>query len=292
MSTGGFNYVLRYRENKKKNDLEHHGILGMRWGRKNGPPYPLDGSDHSASEKKAGWKKSLGGGRNESEYGRNEKKTKDNKINKKRAKSLEKDVQKEYKKAETEEYIKSGSKLDKLTGDDYFNEIDRIQADAFKKTFDNLVKKYGDLSTSDMDFLSKSKKGKQFMRSKRIYDEDNKRKSGSGKINNDELDRLISERKKATNMEQFSKIDEKTYKYLTDNMTGKQKEKLKSAINEYKRTSDAVDKANDDNYKSAYSEYEKADSALREVSKSIINEMTDGKTYKDIEWLMEWRTRN
>ncbi len=171
----------------------------MRWGRKNGPPYPLDGSDHSASEKKAGWKKSLGGGRNESEYGRNEKKIKDNKINKinkKRAKSLEKDVQNEYEKAETEEYIKTGSKLDKLTGDDYFNEIDRIQADAFKKTFDNLVKKYGDLSTSDMDFLSKSKKGIQFMRSKRIYDEDNKRKSGSGKFNNDELDRLISESKR------------------------------------------------------------------------------------------------
>lgn len=26
---------------------------------KNGPPYPLDDSDHSASEKKAGWRKSL-----------------------------------------------------------------------------------------------------------------------------------------------------------------------------------------------------------------------------------------
>ena len=41
------------------NDLYHHGILGQKWGRKNGPPYPLDGSDHSAAEKKAGWRKSL-----------------------------------------------------------------------------------------------------------------------------------------------------------------------------------------------------------------------------------------
>lgn len=42
-----------------KSYLQHHGILGQKWGRKNGPPYPLDGSDHSASEKKAGWRKSL-----------------------------------------------------------------------------------------------------------------------------------------------------------------------------------------------------------------------------------------
>lgn len=39
--------------------LYHHGILGQRWGRKNGPPYPLDASDHSKSEKIAGWRKSI-----------------------------------------------------------------------------------------------------------------------------------------------------------------------------------------------------------------------------------------
>jgi len=36
--------------------LYHHGILGQRWGKKNGPPYPLGASQLSASEKKAGLK--------------------------------------------------------------------------------------------------------------------------------------------------------------------------------------------------------------------------------------------
>lgn len=39
--------------------LYHHGILGMHWGIRNGPPYPLSEGDHSVSERKAGWKKSL-----------------------------------------------------------------------------------------------------------------------------------------------------------------------------------------------------------------------------------------
>ena len=40
-------------------ELYHHGILGQEWGKMNGPPYPLGSSDHSSSEKKAGWQKSL-----------------------------------------------------------------------------------------------------------------------------------------------------------------------------------------------------------------------------------------
>lgn len=33
--------------------LEHHGIEGQKWGKKNGPPYPLGYNDHSTAEKKA-----------------------------------------------------------------------------------------------------------------------------------------------------------------------------------------------------------------------------------------------
>lgn len=32
--------------------LEHHGILGQKWGRLNGPPYPLGIEDHSSAQKK------------------------------------------------------------------------------------------------------------------------------------------------------------------------------------------------------------------------------------------------
>ena len=39
--------------------LAHHGVLGQKWGKRNGPPYPLDEKSHSAAEKKAGWRKSL-----------------------------------------------------------------------------------------------------------------------------------------------------------------------------------------------------------------------------------------
>lgn len=43
-----------YANLSKAKELHHHGISGMKWGKKNGPPYPLGASDHSASEKKAG----------------------------------------------------------------------------------------------------------------------------------------------------------------------------------------------------------------------------------------------
>ena len=47
------------RNDYESNYLAHHGILGMKWGQRNGPPYPLSAKMHSAAEKAAGWRKSL-----------------------------------------------------------------------------------------------------------------------------------------------------------------------------------------------------------------------------------------
>lgn len=56
MNTNIYNPYVR-----RELELYHHGIMGQRWGKKNGPPYPLSAGAHSASEKKAGWRQSLAG---------------------------------------------------------------------------------------------------------------------------------------------------------------------------------------------------------------------------------------
>lgn len=41
-----------YLNHSFSDELAHHGILGMKWGVTNGPPYPLKDEDHSAREKR------------------------------------------------------------------------------------------------------------------------------------------------------------------------------------------------------------------------------------------------
>lgn len=62
--------------------LEHHGITGMKWGKRNGPPYPLDASQKSSAEKSA--EKGSGSGTGSS--GISQKKSK--KVSPKKAKQM------------------------------------------------------------------------------------------------------------------------------------------------------------------------------------------------------------
>lgn len=75
-------------------DLVHHGIKGQKWGKRNGPPYPLNASDHSTAEKKAGTK----GWSKEAKQESKKKTTSTSSGNLQRLKDNVKKTEKEYKK--------------------------------------------------------------------------------------------------------------------------------------------------------------------------------------------------
>lgn len=99
----------------------------MRWGRKMGPPYPLDASDHSAAEKKEGYRKSLGGGRNESLYDRKAAK----------------------KEARKEKYSNKANIHDRAANAAY-RDADDLEKNGFKKEAD-AVRKVGDKQKEKAD---------------------------------------------------------------------------------------------------------------------------------------------
>lgn len=50
-----------------ENNLSHHGIRGMKWGKRNGPPYPLTQSSKSQAERKASTGKTEGSEKKDAE---------------------------------------------------------------------------------------------------------------------------------------------------------------------------------------------------------------------------------
>lgn len=140
------------RNDFSSNYLMHHGILGMKWGQQNGPPYPLDSSKHSASEKKAGWMKSL---KEKSEAKKKKKKQQAalEKARKARAEKAQKEkLAKDYQEQKTK-ILKSGkaSEVAKYKGEmtnqelsDALNrirwekELDKMTAAETKSNFDKV----------------------------------------------------------------------------------------------------------------------------------------------------------
>ena len=120
------------RNDYESNYLAHHGILGQKWGHQNGPPYPLDKDKHSASEKKAGWIKSL---KAKSEAKKKAKQRKANleKARAARAKKVEEKKRAEEFAKEKEQILRSGNAetilkyKDKLTDQEIQSALNRIR---------------------------------------------------------------------------------------------------------------------------------------------------------------------
>lgn len=134
-----------------KNELQHHGILGMKWGKRNGPPYPLTGAAKARAEKKAA--------KLRSKLGETEKIVDSQKPSKQKStqvQSVERRQQvSEYfreknrqKKEVQKKLAKSPSKVKKMTDDELRAAIARLE----------MEKKYAELSAPPPKKVSRKDK--------------------------------------------------------------------------------------------------------------------------------------
>lgn len=151
------------RNDFESNYLAHHGILGQKWGQKNGPPYPLGASDHSDSEKKAGWRKSIQG--KIQNIRRKSKKFQKDQDSYNKSKTLVERF-KNLNKLEEKQLSKKGIPINDDERKEIANlkksiEFNKKAINENQKICDSLVKKYGDMEVTDAKFQEAIKRSKE-----------------------------------------------------------------------------------------------------------------------------------
>lgn len=144
--------------------LSHHGILGQKWGKRLGPPYPLGSGSHSSSETKAAKSAGVTVGGSSGMYSVSGKKTKPSLIESIKQNSAKKKAEEEKKKAEEEatKATRRSNALKRLRGegkgfegDDDEKFLDDL-ADRYDKkdrneNIDKMISSMKDLGYSDKD---------------------------------------------------------------------------------------------------------------------------------------------
>lgn len=98
-------------------NLQHHGISGMHWGQRNGPPYPLSSSQKTSAEKKSGGSSSGGDGGDDSS---SKKSTKQKAVTK---------AEEAARKQATEQKKKDSKNRMLLSDDDLKKKINRLESE-------------------------------------------------------------------------------------------------------------------------------------------------------------------
>lgn len=105
--------------------LAHHGIMGQKWGKRNGPPYPLGSEAHSAAEEKAHWRTSLASGSdNGKDYSKKIKKSLNN-LDKEQTETIDRIDRLQYK--ATKQLAKQHEKGSSEVSDETNKIIDEIK---------------------------------------------------------------------------------------------------------------------------------------------------------------------